>query len=86
MKYSRAVDVLFRVAPGYLALANVEGDALEVRGPGADVWDVLDRPLAEGELVDLTAQRYGVAASAIVEDVSQLLVSLVRSGFVTHDA
>lgn len=86
MTYSRASDVLFRAVPGYLALSKVDGVPLEVQGPGADVWDLLDRPQAFDQIVDSLAERYGVTPSAIAEDVSQLLVGLERSGFVTHDA
>ena len=86
MKFSRSDGVLFRAGPGYLALATVDGVAVEVHGPGTDVWDLLATPREPADLVHAVAERYGVAPSAIAQDVSELLASLERSGYVTHDA
>ena len=86
MVYARTDGVLFRAVPGYLALATVDGAAVEVHGPGSDVWDLLPSPLEWVELVRAVAERYGVMPSVVAEDVSELLISLERSGFVTHDA
>lgn len=85
MGWSRAPDVLWRVAPSFLALAKVDGTATVVAGPGSDVWDLLESSRDLDAIVDELVRRYQADRDVIVRDVTRLLDDLEKSGHVTHD-
>jgi hypothetical protein len=76
-------DVLWRVAPRFLALCTVDGSVTEVHGPAADVWDELATPREHADLLQAVAGRYGLPAEAVAADVAALLDQLQAGGFVT---
>jgi hypothetical protein len=76
--------VLWRTAPGYLVLSTVDGVPIEVLGPGADVWEALDRPRALDDIVGQLAPRYDVDPSRMTADVAGLLDQLSERGFVSE--
>jgi hypothetical protein len=76
--------VLWRTAPRYLVLATVDGGPIEVLGPGADVWDALDRPRALDDIVGRLSLRYEADPCRITADVAELLERLGEQGFVTE--
>ena len=78
----QSADVLWRTAPDYLALCKVDGEPVEVHGPGAIIWAHLTSPIPESDLVDSVAMQYGVDASEIAHDVHQLLTDLEVDGYV----
>lgn len=79
--WSRSPRTLWRVAPGFLALLDLRGTRLQVAGPAGDIWELLEEPIAEGELVDVLAARFDVRSQLIADEVSRLLLSLHERGF-----
>jgi hypothetical protein len=74
--------VLWRTAPGYLVLADVDGRYLEVEGPGCDVWDRLNDWIAEDDLSAALAGEYGADEQLVSPDVRSLLHELHAQGYV----
>ena len=85
MTYLRAPDVLFRAVPGYLALAKPDGAMIEVHGPGADVWQVIEQPVELHQIADALVDRFAVDPVTMLEDVQHLLTELEVGGYVTND-
>ena len=84
--WSRASDVVWRAAPQYLALAKLDGSAIEVQGPGSDIWDLLSSPSGQEELIEAVAQRYSTRPDVIADDVGRLLAQLIELGYVDRDS
>ena len=82
MRWRRNSGVLWRIAPGYLALATVDGRPLEVGGPGGDVWARLAEWVAEEELTTALTRQYGTESSLVSPDVRSLLEELHAQGYV----
>lgn len=82
VKYSQAGDVLFRAVPGYLVLVHLDGVAVEVQGPGADIWHAITRPTLLDRIVDDMASRYSADRLTVRDDVLRLLASLEELGYV----
>lgn len=85
MSWRRSQRVLWRAAPGYLALATVDGQVMEIEGPGCDVWARLADWVTEGELTAALAQEYGAGEEAVAADVRSLLQGLHAQGYVERD-
>lgn len=85
MRWRRGSRVLWRTAPGYLALATVDGRTLEVTGPGRDVWDRLTGWISEEELTASLSQEYGAEDELVAADVRSLLHALHTQGYVDRD-
>lgn len=85
MAYSQAVEVLFRVVPGYLALSKVDGENVEVHGPAADVWLEIVQPIELDQIVEILANRYSADCATVHADVQRLLTSLVEGGYVEQN-
>lgn len=84
-RWRRNPRVLMRMAPGYLALATVEGHAVEVTGPGGDIWIRLARWITEEELVASMVREYGGDEGVVSRDVRSLLQELQVQGYVDRD-
>jgi hypothetical protein len=82
MRWRRSPSVLWRTAPGYLAVAAVDGRSVEVDGPGADVWLLVAEWVAEADVSAELAQRYGVEQQVVSDDVRLLLQKLHAQGYV----
>ena len=80
--WSRAPDVCWRVAPQYLALSKLDGSCLEVRGPGADIWQLLQLPCDHERLTGAVALRYSTQPDVVAGDVATLLTKLNELGYV----
>ena len=80
-RWSRSPGTLWRVAPGFLALVDLEGRRLQVAGPAGDMWELLSEPRSEDDLVEMLAARYDVSSQSIADEVSHLLLSLRERGF-----
>ena len=77
--------MLWRTAPGYLVLAGVDGEVIEVGGPGCDVWARLAEWVSEEELTAGLARQYGEAQAVVSQDVRSLLRQLHAQGYVDRD-
>jgi hypothetical protein len=77
--------VLWRTAPGYLVLAKVDGDPIEVEGPGCDVWVRLGGWATSDELIAALARQYGAEELVVSPDVRSLLEELHAQGYVDRD-
>lgn len=84
-RWKRAQSVVWRMAPGYLALGTVEGDVLEVEGSGDEVWRHLERWVSTDELVARLTARHGVADEDLAAEVVALLGELRSAGYVEHN-
>lgn len=85
MRWRRNPQVLWRTAPGYLVLAGLDGDAMEIEGPGSDVWARLEHGMAEEELISALARAYAADPATVSGDVRPLLSELLGRGFVERD-
>ena len=82
---SRRSDVLWRVAPGYLVVAMLDGEVHESAGPAPEIWRAIDRPIHVGQLIAALAETYAVAPEQIRDDVISFLAKLVKVGLVKAD-
>lgn len=85
MRWRRNPRVLWRTAPGYLAVATVGGHTLEVGGPGGELWLHLAEWITEEELIAALARRYGADEPSVSPDVRSLLEELSGQGYVDRD-
>ena len=77
----RDPDTLWRhVLDGLLVIAPQMEEPIEISMPGDVVWQLLDEPMAIGDLVHTLAMRFGEATSAIQPDVNDLLHALLAAG------
>ena len=83
-KWIRSPNVLWRTAPDFLALATIEGDLIEVSGPGEQIWNLLASAMAFDDLVDCLSVRYGGDSAVISQDVAELLHTLGEGGYVAE--
>jgi hypothetical protein len=85
VRWRRDPTVLWRSAPGFLALGTVDGRTRVVEGPGHDVWSLLDDWVAEDDLAESLAGRYGTGADSVLADLRVLLGQLHEDGLVQRD-
>ena len=85
MRWRRSPRVLWRIAPGYLALATVDGRTVEVDGPGCEVWARLAGWITEDELTAALAREYGAEERVVSPGVRSLLQELLAQGYVDRD-
>jgi Coenzyme PQQ synthesis protein D (PqqD) len=85
VRWRRSPHVLWRTAPGYLALATVDGHTVEVDGPGCDVWTRLAGWIRDDELAAALARQYGAEERVVSLDVRSLLQDLHAQGYVERD-
>ena len=83
-RYQRRPELLTRQAPGFVALARVDGTSVRLPGSGAAVWALLDEPRSVAEVGEALTSTYDADAAQIAADVEPLLEQLAESGFVTH--
>jgi len=75
--------VLWRRVPGaVLLLGEHQNDPIAVTGPGADLWELLDRPLTESAAGTALRTRYRVETAQVTADVTRLLGELEERGLV----
>jgi len=85
MRWRRATNVLWRTAPGYLAVATVDGRIAEVDGPGGDIWSRLATWVTEEELIADLARQYGTEARVVAADVRSFLHEFHGQRYVERD-
>lgn len=86
VRYRRRLDLLVRLAPGFVALARVDGTLVTLADSGAAVWGLLDEPRTVDEIAEVLAHDYDADPDRIAADIRPLLEQLTTSGFVTADA
>jgi hypothetical protein len=84
MLWAHAHDAIWRTAPGYLALASIDGSAIEIRGPACDIWKLLESPIEEAQLVATLSEQYAGDRVDMRRDVRQLLDDLHERGYVVR--
>lgn len=82
--YMRTEDVLYRSFAGEVLLAAPRRNEVDqLKGPAADVWDLLDRPRTLPDVVEQLKKRYGGApVDRVQDDVQALLDDLVERGWI----
>lgn len=85
MRWRRNQGVLWRAAPRYLVLGTVDGQTIEVHGPGCDVWELLTGWVNEDEVTAALVQQYGTSEEIVARDVHSLLGELHAQGYVDRD-
>lgn len=81
----RRGDVLWRSAPGFLALCTVDGRVTTVSGSADVIWALLDSPASMGALVTAVADVYDVAPEVVSADIGATIESLRALGCVHVD-
>lgn len=83
--YRRSDAALTRSFAGEVVLAlSDREDVQHLSGTGADVWQVLAEELTLPSLIELLADRYGVDAEAIRDQVESFVSDLVGLGAVVR--
>jgi hypothetical protein len=85
VRWRRSPRVLWRTAPGYLVVATVDGDSVEVGGTGCDVWAQLTGWITEEALAAALARQYGAEERVVSPGVRSLLQELHAQGYVDRD-
>jgi hypothetical protein len=85
VSWRRVPQTLWRAAPGYLVLATVAGDTVEVGGAGGDIWAQLADWISEEDLAATLARQYGADQRLLSPDVRSLLEKLHAQGYVERD-
>jgi sulfur transfer complex TusBCD TusB component (DsrH family) len=82
--YMREKDILARsFADEVLLAAPRRSEIDQLKGPAADVWDLLDRPRTLADIVEELKKRYGGApVERVQDDVQALLDDLVARGWI----
>jgi Coenzyme PQQ synthesis protein D (PqqD) len=82
--YMRADDILSRsFADEVLLAAPRRNEVDQLKGPAADVWDLLDRPRTLPEIIEQLKKRYfGAPVERVKDDVQALLDDLVDRGWI----
>jgi hypothetical protein len=81
--YMRAEDVLARSYGDEVLLAAPRRDVVDqLKGPAADVWEVLDRPRTIEDVVEQLTRLYRAPVERVQDDVQKLLDELVDRGWV----
>jgi hypothetical protein len=73
--WRRSLDAVLCLPPG-------APEPVTLAGTGPDVWDLLVRPCALGEIAAELAQRHGIDAQIVARDVKRLLDHMAALGLV----
>ena len=85
MRWRRNPRVLWRIAPGYLVLATVDGVTVEIAGPAGDIWARLAGWTTDEELTAALTAQYGADDALVSLDVGSLLHQLHAQGYVDRN-
>ena len=81
--WGRTETVLWRRVPGAVLLLGVDArEPIAVSGPGADLWELLDEPVAESAACAALRTLYDTDEATVAADVRQLLQRLEERGLV----
>jgi hypothetical protein len=80
----RRAAALWRTAPGYLAVAAVDGRSVQMGGPAAAIWRSLpgpdEEPIAVSAVVAQLATEYEVSPTTVERDAMRVLDALEAMG------
>jgi hypothetical protein len=85
-RWVRSPHVLWRTAPGFLAVADIDGEVTRAEGPAADIWEQLAEPVTIERLSSELADRYGEPVEAVRTDLIPFLLDLAERGIVDRVA
>lgn len=81
MRYRRKADVVARSVAGENLLVPIHGCTRSVytlNVPACRLWDAIEQPRTEEELVDILVRQYAVSAAVARTDVRLFLEDLTR--------
>jgi Coenzyme PQQ synthesis protein D (PqqD) len=80
--WHRAETVLWRrTLDGVVVLGPAaSAEPVALRGPAADIWELLTEPMSVAGLVAALADGYGVAGEGIADDVQRAVGALAEVG------
>jgi hypothetical protein len=80
--WRRAETVLWRrTLDGVIVLAELDGaEPVALRGPAAEIWELLGQPVSVAALTTTLATRYRVPVSEIAADVDRTIDELSELG------
>ena len=82
-RYVRVADIVSADMDGERVMLNVEqGAYFGLGGVGGTVWDFLDQPRGQHEIVDLVVAEFDVDAATCHSDIDRFLGDLMRQGLV----
>jgi hypothetical protein len=84
--FVRAPSALWTELDGQTLFMNIEdGSYFEVVGIGNVIWNLLDIPRSEAEVVDYVTARYRVDRNTCVCDVRDFLERLLGANLITEE-
>src|SRR4051812_25766445 len=82
-RWVRRADALWRwTFDGVIVLPVGEAQPVSLSGTGAALWELLDKPIAGGQVVDRLARVHEVAPDVVADDVHRFLAELERRNMV----
>ena len=82
----RDQNVLSSSVEGQVVLLNLEkGSYYTLDAVGADIWQMLDKPVVVGKIIAKLLQDYDATPEQIENDVLELLTDLGREGLILID-
>lgn len=85
--FVRSQSALWTELDGQFMLMNIEdGSYYEMAGIGSVIWQMLERPRSEAEIVDAVVATYRVERERCVADVRAFLEKLVTSHVVIEQS
>lgn len=81
-RWVRSPAVLWRTAPGFLVVADVDGELTRAEGPAAAIWDLLDEPRTIEQIAGRLAGDFDAPIAEVRDDVSRFVEELAGRGLV----
>ena len=79
VRWVRAASALWRrLHDGVMLLNDSDDRPLTVTGPGRAIWELLQDPIEEEELVEVLAEVYGQPVDDVRRDIAPVLDELVE--------
>lgn len=79
---SRCPAFLWRVAPGFLVIASLDGLVYEASDAASAIWNAIECPISVGGLISTLSDAYVLPPDHIRDDVVRFLGELVAAGSV----
>ncbi|KAB7743344.1 PqqD family peptide modification chaperone [Nostocoides sp. F2B08] len=77
----RRTNIVWRRAPGFLALSREGRDVTVVHGAAADIWELIEGGVDKTSIVTTLTARYGAPAEVVRTDVEELIDLLTDQGY-----
>ena len=82
----RCDATFWRVAPGFLVVADRSGTVTRAEGPAPEIWELLSVPRTVDEIAGLLADRYDARQEEVRADVDRFVSDLAGHGLVDRVA